>query len=203
LFVALAAGASAIGGCGEAVEAGSKVGSPAPRASTAVAPVSLHLDVGSFSLESSSATITGTVTAGSRVTVNHRGASVHGRRWSKTLQLHLGDNHVTVVATHGGRRPARRTITVTRENSAAEVEAEAREAQEQSAPRPTTTATPPAEACTNGTYVNAAGNTVCRPENSPTVPAGATAECSDGTYSFSESRSGTCSHHGGVARWLK
>ena len=35
------------------------------------------------------------------------------------------------------------------------------------------------------------------------IPAGATAECRDGTYSFSQSRSGTCSHHGGVARWLQ
>jgi Protein of unknown function (DUF3761) len=57
--------------------------------------------------------------------------------------------------------------------------------------------------CTNGTYVNSAGNTVCSPEESPDgPPAGATAECQDGTYSFSESRSGTCSHHGGVANWL-
>jgi hypothetical protein len=29
-------------------------------------------------------------------------------------------------------------------------------------------------------------------------PAGATAQCADGTYSFSQHRSGTCSHHGGV-----
>jgi hypothetical protein len=56
--------------------------------------------------------------------------------------------------------------------------------------------------CTNGTYVNSAGNTVCSPEESPTQPAGATARCEDGTYSFSESRSGTCSHHGGVSEWL-
>ena len=31
----------------------------------------------------------------------------------------------------------------------------------------------------------------------------ATAICRDGTCSISTSRSGTCSHHGGVARWLK
>jgi Protein of unknown function (DUF3761) len=33
-------------------------------------------------------------------------------------------------------------------------------------------------------------------------PAGATAQCTDGTYSYSTTRSGTCSHHGGVATWL-
>jgi hypothetical protein len=34
------------------------------------------------------------------------------------------------------------------------------------------------------------------------APPGATALCRDGTYSYSKHRSGTCSHHGGVARWL-
>jgi hypothetical protein len=33
-------------------------------------------------------------------------------------------------------------------------------------------------------------------------PPGATARCRDGTYSFSQHRSGTCSYHGGVAQWL-
>jgi hypothetical protein len=33
-------------------------------------------------------------------------------------------------------------------------------------------------------------------------PAGATAQCQDGTYSFSQHRQGTCSGHGGVSRWL-
>jgi Protein of unknown function (DUF3761) len=33
-------------------------------------------------------------------------------------------------------------------------------------------------------------------------PPGATARCHDGTYSFSHHHSGTCSHHGGVAKWL-
>lgn len=36
-----------------------------------------------------------------------------------------------------------------------------------------------------------------------TAPAGATAKCKDGTYSMSTHHSGTCSHHGGVANWLK
>lgn len=52
------------------------------------------------------------------------------------------------------------------------------------------------------TYTNSVGNTVKSPTYSDTVPAGATAKCKDGTYSFSKSRSGTCSRHGGVASFL-
>lgn len=55
-----------------------------------------------------------------------------------------------------------------------------------------------------GTYVNRYGRTVPRPaytENGQ-APPGASAQCGDGTYSFSAHRRGTCSHHGGVARWL-
>jgi hypothetical protein len=33
-------------------------------------------------------------------------------------------------------------------------------------------------------------------------PAGATAQCRDGTFSYSQHHSGTCSHHDGVAAWL-
>jgi hypothetical protein len=36
----------------------------------------------------------------------------------------------------------------------------------------------------------------------PSHPAGATAQCNDGTFSYSAHRSGTCSHHGGVAVWF-
>jgi hypothetical protein len=61
---------------------------------------------------------------------------------------------------------------------------------------------PPAPSCPNGTYVNTAGNVVCSPYAASSTPAGATAQCVDGTYSFSQSHSGTCSHHGGVASWL-
>jgi hypothetical protein len=64
--------------------------------------------------------------------------------------------------------------------------------------------TQPQAECPNGTYENSAGNIVCKPyaPSNGEQPAGASAECEDGTYSFSESRSGTCSHHGGVKRWL-
>lgn len=59
----------------------------------------------------------------------------------------------------------------------------------------------PAPSCPNGTYINTYGATVCRPYESSSVPAGASAQCVDGTYSFSQSRRGTCSSHGGVAVW--
>lgn len=51
-------------------------------------------------------------------------------------------------------------------------------------------------------YTNSKGERVQSPTHYNKAPAGATAICRDGTYSFSRSRRGTCSHHGGVARWL-
>ena len=51
-------------------------------------------------------------------------------------------------------------------------------------------------------YTNAEGYRVQSPTYYNSTPAGATALCRDGTYSFSRNRRGTCSHHGGVARWL-
>ena len=52
------------------------------------------------------------------------------------------------------------------------------------------------------TYTNKAGQKVQSPTQSESVPEGATAQCRDGSYSFSQTRRGTCSHHGGVAKWL-
>lgn len=51
-------------------------------------------------------------------------------------------------------------------------------------------------------YTNSRGNVVQSPTHYDARPSGATAQCRDGTYSFSQSRRGTCSHHGGVAKWL-
>lgn len=51
-------------------------------------------------------------------------------------------------------------------------------------------------------YTNSKGNRVQSPTYYDSRPAGATALCRDGTYSFSQSRRGTCSHHGGVAKWF-
>ena len=57
---------------------------------------------------------------------------------------------------------------------------------------------------THKTYINKDGKVVHSPSKSKTgeVPDGATALCNDSTYSFSLHHRGTCSHHGGVARWL-
>ena len=56
----------------------------------------------------------------------------------------------------------------------------------------------------NNYYTNTYGNEVHSPAytQNNSIPAGASAQCRDGTYSFSQSRRGTCSHHGGVAEWL-
>ena len=51
-------------------------------------------------------------------------------------------------------------------------------------------------------YTNSAGQRVQSPTYYNKAPAGATALCGDGTYSFSKNRRGTCSHHGGVVKWL-
>ena len=50
-------------------------------------------------------------------------------------------------------------------------------------------------------YTNVSGHRVHRPVASSRKPAGASAHCGDGTWSFSEHHQGTCSHHGGVAEW--
>lgn len=51
-------------------------------------------------------------------------------------------------------------------------------------------------------YTNSSGNRVQSPNYYNSAPAGATALCQDGTYSFSQNRRGTCSHHGGVKIWF-
>jgi hypothetical protein len=49
----------------------------------------------------------------------------------------------------------------------------------------------------DGTFVHSPAHT-----DTGTAPSGASAQCRDGSYSFSAHRRGTCSHHGGVGRWL-
>jgi hypothetical protein len=63
-------------------------------------------------------------------------------------------------------------------------------------------ARPMATTCGADSYINSRGNCVQRPVRAVRAPSGASAKCRDGTYSFSQSRRGTCSHHGGVGEWL-
>jgi hypothetical protein len=62
----------------------------------------------------------------------------------------------------------------------------------------------PAKLIERGSYVNRDGVVVHSPAHtvSDVAPAGASAQCQDGSYSFSQHHRGTCSHHGGVAKWL-
>jgi hypothetical protein len=81
------------------------------------------------------------------------------------------------------------------------------QAQRKPAPSPTPHATAPATTpgpCAADYYRNSDGVCVHRPVKTQgsAVPQGATAQCRDGSYSFSQHRRGTCSHHGGVSRWL-
>jgi hypothetical protein len=68
---------------------------------------------------------------------------------------------------------------------------------------PTTQSVPAGQLSNDRYYTNSDGKRIHSPAySSGGSPAGATAVCTDGTYSFSQHRSGTCSHHGGVARWF-
>ncbi|MGC5023569.1 DUF3761 domain-containing protein [Tsukamurella sp. DT100] len=51
--------------------------------------------------------------------------------------------------------------------------------------------------CGSNYYENAAGNCVQRPSG-PASSAGSRVRCADGTYSFSQTATGTCSRHGGT-----
>jgi hypothetical protein len=57
-----------------------------------------------------------------------------------------------------------------------------------------------AYSCNNSYYVNSSGHVVhspsCGDEHQKR-----TAECRDGSVSFSEHHRGACSHHGGLAHW--
>jgi len=53
--------------------------------------------------------------------------------------------------------------------------------------------------CSRGYYKNVSGHCVHSPSSNAL---GATARCADGTFSYSEHASGTCSHYGGVAVWI-
>jgi hypothetical protein len=50
-------------------------------------------------------------------------------------------------------------------------------------------------------YTNVDGKRVHSPIHSSSRPPEATAQCRDGSWSFSQHHRGTCSHHGGVESW--
>ena len=59
----------------------------------------------------------------------------------------------------------------------------------------------------DGTYgtkpvSSTSGGTSTSTSSSSSKSSNATAKCRDGSYSYSQHRSGTCSHHGGVAQWI-
>lgn len=72
------------------------------------------------------------------------------------------------------------------------------EAPRRSGPTQPRAVTPPPS---GRSYINVDGVRVPSPIFSDTRPAGSTARCRDGSYSFSQHRRGTCSWHGGVAVW--
>lgn len=130
----------------------------------------------------------------------------------KAYMVRCGTTHGETVCTGGADARIRFPLWAAKvyyqpakpdnESNASTPATEPEESTHETSPRSEEEPGEPGSECTNGTYENSSGNTVCKPEESSTVPAGATARCTDGTYSFSEHRSGTCSYHGGVAEWL-
>lgn len=53
--------------------------------------------------------------------------------------------------------------------------------------------------CSSSEYENVDGDCIPLPNGDSS---GASAQCEDGSYSYSTHRSGTCSGHGGVDQWL-
>ncbi|ORA98181.1 hypothetical protein BST33_16960 [Mycolicibacter minnesotensis] len=70
--------------------------------------------------------------------------------------------------------------------------------------RPTVTYRAPAPPTTTHPrcYRNVKGVCVPLPSDAPYPPRGANALCTDGSYSFSDHRRGSCARHGGVHAWL-
>jgi hypothetical protein len=62
-----------------------------------------------------------------------------------------------------------------------------------------------ADLTSHGHYVNKEGREIHSPSKSKSgkAPPNASAQCRDGSYSFSTHHRGTCSRHGGVAQWLR
>jgi hypothetical protein len=218
--VALLAGCGSSGTATTNTAAVSTTSESSPAAK--VVPVALHLSHGSYSVSTPGTTISGSASRGATISINGTKTTAASGHWHQDLHLHIGSNQVEVEATMSGRAPTTHVIQVVRHHSVAELESlaharvlraearrrhetEARERKEhEAAEKREHEQTQQQAECPSGTYENSAGNIVCKPyaPSNGEQPAGASAECEDGTYSFSESRSGTCSHHGGVKQWL-
>jgi len=75
------------------------------------------------------------------------------------------------------------------------IQAEQKAEAVKAAPKPAATSV---TTCGEDYYRNVDGNCVHRPSDNPS---GASAQCRDGSYSYSQNRRGTCSGHGGVSVW--
>jgi peptidyl-tRNA hydrolase len=129
------------------------------------------------------------------------------KRFSWILALCLGGSGLFFTATH---HPAAALMAqqpaATQQPSATPPPSQTHPAKTAATtPKATPSATKPQTTTlsNNNHYVNSSGNVVHSPAKSSNgVPKGATALCGDGSYSFSQHHQGTCSHHGGVSRWL-
>jgi hypothetical protein len=141
-----------------------------------------------------------------------KGGPVHVRSYSRRsgTQVRTYDRSSSHPKTGGARTPA--TARARRDNVATCLSGPAAGACDHSLLTPGELArvhkveagTPAPSHTTGHGYVNSQGERVPSPTwtSDGRAPAGASAKCRDGSFSFSRSRRGTCSHHGGVASWL-
>jgi Protein of unknown function (DUF3761) len=162
---------------------------------------------------------TSTVTSPSKPTpattaavVENTVLAANARPVATTPLLQTSTNPTTAVATVASTAVAT-TVAATTSPTYSQEQIAYFQAVERAAQSATTTTqsevvTPPSPSpspsarCGASAYTNSNGDCVPRPIAVPTAPAGATAKCKDGTFSFSKTRSGTCSGHKGVAEWL-
>jgi hypothetical protein len=124
------------------------------------------------------------------------GQSNHGRsrHAGKVVHVRSHDRQGTHIRSYDRTTPNQRRADEKRENPTAPGSS------------PGTPETTPATSqhATGHGYTNSQGERVPSPTwtKNGKPPAGASARCRDGSYSFSRHHQGTCSHHGGVAQWL-
>lgn len=139
----------------------------------------------------------------------HASSSRSSSRSHSGSSYHAGRAH---ASTHGTSTHVHSEHSGSRARSSASRTRAAGSRTSAIAPRPRTAhAETQASATTNAPargqgkgYVNSRGEWVPSPTRTANgkPPKGATARCGDGSYSFSRSHRGTCSHHGGAASWL-